>query len=84
MMKGLRYELIIFIGVAVFLTLVWIIMNEQYHTASEILQDTISDEDTKKALGMLDKAMYFSLFFLILIGFIWVMQRATPHRVAYG
>ena len=84
-LKGLGYEVLLFTGVSLLLIVSWIFLYSTYSTLHVTFLDIAEDDDTIKMLNYFERGVYFSLFFLIIIGFLWVQQRsAGPGGRAYG
>jgi len=79
-MKGLGYELGLFVVVLFVLIFLWIVGYGVFNQISATMNDMVNDSTVKNNINIVDKVVYYSLFFITIAGFIWLVKVALKNK----
>ena len=74
MAKGLGFNLIIWIICVAVLTIVWIVGYDAFEQVVTVIGGISTSSTTLTNLEILKRVLYFSLFFIVTVGFFWVYK----------
>lgn len=82
-MKGLGYEFVLFIGVFIFLLFIWMFGYYAFGEVADSFIDISTDSTLDSHISTIKTTVYWSFFFITLLGFIWVIKSSLKKN-QYG
>ena len=82
-LKGLGYELVIFLIAALFCAITWIVLSYGGDIFATTLINATTDATTSNRISQVNGFLYISLFIVIIVGAIW-LYKASKGEGVYG